>query len=69
MVRQQYTNMIKCKKCGEKNCTCKKSIHELAKANPNISYNKLEQMRQEDLSYESNGELVIDDTNECEGCQ
>ena len=47
-----------CKKCGGTNCTCKKSIHELANANPNISYNKLEQMRQEDLSYESRGEVV-----------
>ena len=61
--------MNKCKKCGGTNCTCKKSIHELAEANPNKSYNKLEQMRQEDLSYESNGGLVIDDTNECESCQ
>jgi len=59
----------KCKKCGGMNCTCKKSIHELAKANPNKSYNTLEQMRQEDLSYESNGEVVIDDTGECESCQ
>ena len=61
--------MIKCKKCGGTNCICKKSIHELATANPNKSYNTLEQMRQEDLSYESNGGLVIDDTNECESCQ
>ena len=62
--------MIKCKKCGGKNCTCKKSINELAEANPNISYNKLEQMRQaEDKSYEGSGEIVIDDTNECESCQ
>ena len=59
----------KCKKCGGQNCTCKKSINELAEANPNISYNKLEQMRQEDKSYEGNGEIVIDDTNECESCQ
>ena len=51
------------------NCTCKKSINEFAKANPNKSYNTLEQMRQEDLSYEGNGELVIDDTGECESCQ
>ena len=50
--------MIKCKKCGGKNCTCKKSINDLANAFPNISYNKLEQMRQEDLSYEGNGKLV-----------
>ena len=61
--------MNKCKKCGGKNCTCKKSINEYAKANPNISYNTLEQMRQEDKTYEGNGEIVIDDTNECESCQ
>ena len=47
----------------------KKTIHELAKANPNKTYNELDKMRQEDLSYESNGEVVIDDTNECESCQ
>ena len=61
--------MIKCKKCGGTNCICKKNIHELATANPNKTYNELEQIRQEDLSYESNGGLVIDDTNECESCQ
>jgi len=61
--------MNKCKKCGGMNCTCKKSIHELAKANPNKSYNTLEKIRQEDLSYENNGQVVIDDTNECESCQ
>ena len=61
--------MTICKKCGGKNCTCKKSIHELAKANPNKSYNELDQMRQEDKTYEGGGELVIDDTNECESCQ
>ena len=58
-----------CKKCGGTNCTCKKSIHELAKANPNKTYRELERMRDEDLSYENNGGLVIDDTNECESCQ
>ena len=61
--------MTICKKCGGNKCTCKKSIHELAKANPNKTYNELDQMRQEDLSYESNGGLVIDDTGECESCQ
>ena len=50
--------MNECKKCGGKNCTCKKSINELAKAFPNMSYNTLEQMRQEDLSYESYGKVV-----------
>ena len=61
--------MTICKKCGGNKCTCKKSIHELAKENPNKTYNELDQMRQEDLSYESNGGLVIDDTEECESCQ
>tara|TARA_R110000765_G_C18552252_1_gene562475 strand:+ start:191 stop:376 length:186 start_codon:yes stop_codon:yes gene_type:complete len=61
--------MIKCKKCGGQNCTCKKSINDLAKANPNKSYNDLHKIK-EDLNYQKgNGEVVIDDTNECESCQ
>ena len=58
--------MTKCKRCGGKNCTCKKSIGELAVANPTKTYHELDEMRQKDLS---NGGLVIDDTNECESCQ
>ena len=50
------------------NCTCKKSINELAKANPNKSYNELYKIK-EDFNYQGNGEVVIDDTNECESCQ
>ena len=62
--------MNKCKKCGGKNCTCKKSINEYAKAFPNKSYNDLDKMKKkEDLNYKSNGEVVIDDTSECESCQ
>ena len=61
--------MNKCKKCGGKNCTCKKSINDYAKAFPNKTYNELYKMKQEDLNYKSNGEVVIDDTNECESCQ
>ena len=61
--------MTICKKCGGNKCTCKKSIHELAKENPNKTYNELDQMRQEDQSFENNGGLVIDDTGECESCQ
>ena len=57
-----------CKKCGGKNCTCKKSIHELAKANPNKTYKELEQEKSEQDTYENNGGLVIDSTNDCEGC-
>ena len=62
--------MIKCKKCGGQNCTCKKSINEFAKAYPNKSYNELYQMKKEDFNYrKGGGELVIDDTGECESCQ
>ena len=60
--------MATCKKCGGIKCTCKKSIHELAKANPDKSYREVEQERAEQNTYETNG-LVIDDTNECESCQ
>ena len=47
----------------------KKTIHELAKTNPNKTYLELEQERAEQATYENNGGLVIDDTNECESCQ
>ena len=46
----------------------KKTIHELAKANPNKNYKELEQEKAEQDTYENNG-LVIDDTDECESCQ
>ena len=46
----------------------KKTIHELAKANPNKTYKELEQEIAEQDTYENNG-LVIDDTGECESCQ
>ena len=47
----------------------KKTLHELAKANPNKSYKELEQEQAEQSTYENNGGLVIDDTNDCESCQ
>ena len=47
----------------------KKTIHELAKANHNKTYKELEQERAEQSTYENNGGLVIDDTDECESCQ
>ena len=47
----------------------KKTIHELAKANPNKTYRELEQEKAEQDTYENNSGLVIDDTNECESCQ
>ena len=46
----------------------KKTIHELAKANPDKPYKELEQEKAEQATYENNS-LVIDDTNECESCQ
>ena len=46
----------------------KKTIHELAKANPNKTYKELEQEQAEQATYENNG-LVIDSTEDCEGCQ
>ena len=47
----------------------KKTIHELAKANPNKTYKELEKERAEQATYENTDELVIDDTDECENCQ
>ena len=47
----------------------KKTLHELAKSNPDKPYKELEQERAEQATYENNGGLVIDETNECESCQ
>ena len=46
----------------------KKTIHELAKANPDKTYTELEQLKAEQDTYENNS-IVIDDTGECESCQ
>ena len=46
-----------------------KTIHELAKANPNKTYKELEKERAEQSTNENNSGLVIDDTDECESCQ
>ena len=47
----------------------KKTIHELAKEFTNKTYRELEQEKAEQDTYENNGGLVIDETNECESCQ
>ena len=60
---------INCEKCSNSPCTCKKSIHELAKANPNKNYRELEQLHAEQNTSENNGGLVIDSTADCESCQ
>jgi len=64
-----------CKKCGGKNCTCKKTIHELAKANPDKTYKELEKEKAEQNTYEHSiksgplsGGVIVDDTNDCEWC-
>jgi len=46
-----------------------KTIHELVKANPNKTYRELEQEKAEQDTYENNGGLVIDSTDDCESCQ
>ena len=47
--------------CSCTACACSsETIHELAKANPNKNYRELEKQM---------NSVVIDDTNECEGCQ
>ena len=47
----------------------KKTIHELAKANPDKTYTDLEKEKAEQETYENNGGLVIDSTDDCESCQ
>ena len=47
----------------------KKTIHELAKANPDKTYKELEQEKAEQDTYETNSGLVIDSTDDCESCQ
>ena len=46
-----------------------KTLHELVKEFPNKTYKELEQEKAEQATYENNGGIVIDDTNECESCQ
>ena len=56
--------------CSCTACSCgSNTIHELAKANPDKTYRELEQEKAEQNTYENNGGLIIDDTNECESCQ
>ena len=46
----------------------KKTIHELAKANPDKTYTDLEKEKAEQATYENNS-VVIDSTDDCESCQ
>ena len=47
----------------------KKTLHELAKEYPYKTYKQLEQEKAEQDTYENNGGLVIDSTDDCESCQ
>ena len=60
-----YRNHI----CFMDNLKKKKTIHELAKDNPNKTYKELEKERAEQATYENNDGLVIDSTDDCESCQ
>ena len=53
-----------CKKCGHL-CHCIEADHEGC----DCSGCGCEKSKAEDLSYENNGCVVIDSTNDCEGCQ
>ena len=55
-----------CKKCNHL-CHCIEADHSDCKCE-NCECKK-GQEKAEDLSYENNGGLVIDDTGECESCQ
>ena len=49
----------------------KKTLHELAKEYPYKTYKQLEQEQAEQETYERHskiGGLVIDSTNDCDGC-
>ena len=62
--------MSKCNKCFHP-CHCEedKSLHADIYGVCTCENCNCEKKKSEDASFENNGGLVIDDTNECEGCQ
>ena len=59
--------MNKCSKCNH-DCHCNGDLH--ADVYGTCACENCEcKSKAEDLSYENNGGLVIDDTGECESCQ
>ncbi len=60
--------MNKCKKCHH-DCHCKSELHADVYGTCPCEHCNCEKGQAEDLSYENNGGLVIDDTGECESCQ
>ena len=64
--------MATCKKCGHScHCSLDKREHKIIVDCDcdNCECLQDQKDRANDLTYESNGGLVIDDTNECESCQ
>ena len=60
--------MNKCKNCNC-DCHCNVSGHSDNKGVCACGQCSCKQGKAEDLTYENNGGVVIDDTGECESCQ
>ncbi len=60
--------MNTCNKCN-KPCHCYGSTSELINNKQYCESCNCEKSKAQDLSFENNGGLVIDDTGECESCQ
>ena len=58
----------KCKDC-KCNCHCNDDLHNHHWDGDPCTCENCKCKKQEDLSYENNGGVVVDDTNECESCQ
>jgi|TARA_B100001964_G_C14127759_1_gene551355 hypothetical protein len=64
---------LKCKHC-HCSCHCKDGLHTHHHDGDLCTCDKCEcnypdKFKAEDLSFENNGGVVIDDINDCEGCQ
>ena len=60
--------MAKCKTCNH-NCHCDGDLHADEYGTCTCDQCNCEKSKAQDLTYENNGGLVIDDTEECESCQ
>ena len=57
-IRKMVQQDNKCKKCGGVNCQCKNKTNQ-----------ELKKEKAEQATYENNGGVVIDSTDDCESCQ
>ena len=60
--------MNKCEKCHH-DCHCNEELHADVYGTCTCEHCNCGKSKADDLSYENNGGLVIDDTGECESCQ